>query len=118
MTMIARLWRGATRAEDADRYVRYQEGTGLAEYRGTPGNRAAMVLRRIVDGKAEFLYFTLWESRDSIRRFAGPDPERAVFYPEDDEFLVDRDEHVSHYEVVYFAADPGLAPGTPAEGPR
>jgi hypothetical protein len=24
-----------------------------------------------------------------------------VFYPEDDRFLVDRDEHVDHFEVVF-----------------
>jgi len=29
-----------------------------------------------------------------------PDIERAVFYPEDDRYLIDRDEHVTHYEVV------------------
>jgi hypothetical protein len=37
---------------------------------------------------------------DAVRRFAGDDPERAVFYPEDDRYLVARDEHVTHYEVV------------------
>jgi hypothetical protein len=35
-----------------------------------------------------------------VARFAGPDVERAVFYPEDDRFLVDRDETVAHYEVA------------------
>jgi hypothetical protein len=35
-----------------------------------------------------------------VRTFAGPDIERAVFYPEDDRFLIDRDEHVTHYVVV------------------
>jgi hypothetical protein len=35
--MIARIWRGATRAEDAEGYVGYLEGTGLKEYRETAG---------------------------------------------------------------------------------
>ena len=42
---------------------------------------------------------------DAMRNFAGSDPARAVFYPRDDHFLVDRDEHVNHYEVVF--ADSG-----------
>lgn len=98
--MMARTWRGATRAEDADAYVEYLEKTGFSEYRETPGNRGVLGLRRVVGDKAEFLLVTLWESEEAIRRFAGEDIERAVFYPEDDRFLVERDEHVNHFEVV------------------
>lgn len=43
--------------------------------------------------------FSLWDSMDAVRRFAGDDPEIAVFYPEDDRYLVDRDLTVRHYEV-------------------
>lgn len=35
-----------------------------------------------------------------MRRFAGDEYERAVFYPEDDAFLVERDLHVDHHEVA------------------
>jgi hypothetical protein len=34
-----------------------------------------------------------------IREFAGDDPSRAVYYPEDDRFLIVRGELVEHYEV-------------------
>jgi heme-degrading monooxygenase HmoA len=97
--MIARLWRGSTRDVDAEAYVEYLRNTGLKEYRETPGNLGAWVLWRIVDGRAEFLTLSLWESRDAVRRFAGDDIDRAVFYPEDDRYLVDRGLTVSHYEV-------------------
>ena len=40
-----------------------------------------------------------------MRRFAGDDVERAVFYPDDARYLVARDEHVTHYDVVF--ADDG-----------
>ncbi len=99
--MIARTWAGATRASDADAYLDYLHATGLAEYRKTPGNRGVLALRRIADDRAEFLLLTLWESEEAIRRFAGDDVERAVFYPEDDRYLVARDERVRHYEVVH-----------------
>lgn len=98
--MILRSWRGATALDDADRYYEYLKRTGIREYGETPGNRGIYVLRREVDGKAEFLLLTLWDSMEAVREFAGSDPERAVFYAEDDDFLVERDEHVDHYEVL------------------
>jgi heme-degrading monooxygenase HmoA len=102
--MIARTWQGATRAEDADAYLEYLHQTGLPEYQRTEGNRGVLALRRITHDRAEFLLVTLWESEEAIRRFAGDQPENAVFYPEDERFLIERGERVSHYEVVYDAA--------------
>ena len=98
--MIARIWRGWTRAEDVETYVGYVEKTGLSEYRNTPGNRGAWTLWRRAGARAEILTFSLWESRESIVGFAGEDIERAVFYPEDDRYLVDRKLTVDHYEVA------------------
>jgi heme-degrading monooxygenase HmoA len=99
--MIARTWRGATRAKDSAEYLGYLHRTGFSEYRKTDGNRGVVALRRIVDDKAEFLLVSLWDSEKSIRRFAGDDIEKAVFYPEDDRFLIERDERVTHFEVVF-----------------
>jgi heme-degrading monooxygenase HmoA len=98
--MIARTWRGWTSAADADRYVEYLQRTGMREYRETPGNRAVFMLRRTVEDRAEFLLLTLWDSMESVRAFAGPDERIAVFYPEDDAFLVERDRHADHFEVL------------------
>jgi heme-degrading monooxygenase HmoA len=105
--MIARSWTGTTRAEDADAYLDYLHTTGLAEYRATPGNRGVLALRRVADGRAEFLLVTLWDSDEAIRRFAGDDVERAVFYPEDERYLIERGERVEHYEVVYRSEEAG-----------
>jgi heme-degrading monooxygenase HmoA len=102
--MIARTWRGATKAQDAEAYLDYLHRTGFAEYRKTPGNRGALGLRRIVKDRAEFFLISLWDSKEAVRQFAGDDIEKAVFYPEDERFLVERDEHVSHYEVVFDTA--------------
>jgi heme-degrading monooxygenase HmoA len=104
--MIARTWRGATKAEDAEAYLHYLHETGFRGYRETPGNLGALGLRRIADGRTAFLVVSFWESEDAIRAFAGDDIERAVFYPEDDRFLVERDEHVTHFQVVYRADAP------------
>ncbi|MFP2902647.1 alpha/beta fold hydrolase [Corallococcus sp. 4LFB] len=99
--MLARTWRGVTKAEDADAYLTYLHQTGLTHYRRTPGNLAAYCLRKVADGRAEFLLVTLWESMDAVKRFAGDTPERAIFFPEDDRYLIDRDLHVTHYEVPF-----------------
>ena len=106
--MIARTWRGATRAADAERYVEYLHTSGFPGYRDAEGNRGVLALRRVEGDRAEFLLVTLWESEEAIRRFAGDDPTRAVFYPEDDRFLIERGEWVDHYDVVY------QTEGTPA----
>jgi len=103
--MIARSWAGATRAEDGDAYLEYLHRTGFAEYRATPGNRGVLALRRVAGDRAEFLLLTLWDSEEAIRRFAGDDIARAVFYPEDERYLVAREERVRHYEVVFRSED-------------
>ena len=99
--MIARMWRGWVRTTDRAAYVDYIEGTGMAEYRATPGNQGAwMVARDLDDGRTEIVTLSFWTSRDAIRGFAGDDIERAVFYPEDERFLVDRETTVTHFDVV------------------
>jgi heme-degrading monooxygenase HmoA len=98
--MIARIWRGAVRAEDADEYVAYIDDTGMTEYKGTPGNCGAWMLRRDVGELTEVITFSLWESLDAVKAFAGDDYETAVFYPEDDRFLVERDKTCRHYDVA------------------
>ena len=108
--MIARIWQGATAAKDGEEYVEFLQRTGFSEYAATPGNRAVIGLRRVRDGRAEFLLLTLWESEEAIRRFAGATPEQAVYYPEDERYLVERGEIVDHWEVVhrFEAAEPAV----------
>ena len=98
--MIARLWRGATQKSKADEYFDYLEKTGLKEYRSTEGNRGVCVFRRIGNDRAEFLLLSLWDSFDAIKRFAGPNFEKAVYYPEDKNFLLELEPNVVHYEVL------------------
>jgi heme-degrading monooxygenase HmoA len=105
--MIARIWKGAVRREDADTYGRYIEDTGIAGYAETPGNLGAWMLRRDVGELTEFLTFTLWESLDAVKAFAGEDYETAVYYPEDERFLVERDLKCAHYEVTRTSSPSG-----------
>src|SRR5215218_9407443 len=104
--MIARVWKGATRADDADRYLDYLRRTGIAEYGVVEGHVRTITMRRIDADRAEFVLLTLWRSMEAVKAFAGDDPERAVFYPGDDRFLVARDDRVTHFEVVDQSPDP------------
>jgi heme-degrading monooxygenase HmoA len=97
--MIARLWRGVTPEAKAEAYLEYLKRTGVKECRATPGNRGVFVLLRRTGGRAEFLFVSLWESMEAIREFAGPDVEKAVYYPEDAEYLLEMEPGVAHYEA-------------------
>ena len=104
--MIARVWRGHTRSEDADAYGAFLEERGFGDYRETPGNRCGLLFRRVGEGTAEFVLISFWEDFDAIRRFAGADPEKAVYYPEDEHFLLGKEPRVAHFEL---AASMGFA---------
>jgi len=98
--MIARAWHGRVPASKSDEYYRYLLRTGLADYESTPGNRGVWVFRRTEDGVTHFLLTSLWDSLDSIKAFAGDDYERSRYYPEDDDFLLEHEPFVTHYEVL------------------
>lgn len=98
--MIGRTWHGRVPAKKADAYYAYLHRTGLSDYVKTPGNRGVYVLRRDDGDVTHFLLLTFWDSLDAIRAFAGADYERARYYAEDDEFLLEREPFVSHYDVL------------------
>ena len=98
--MIARHWIGETRESDAYVYGKYLEETGVSEIRMTKGNRGVWLLRRLQDGKAQFIVLSLWDSVEAIKKFAGTDYEQARYYSEDNKFLLSLDPYVKHYEVL------------------
>lgn len=97
---VVRVWHGRVPASKADDYVQYLEETGVRDYRAAEGNRGVQILRRVGADEAEFLTVTWWDSLDAVRNFAGDDVERAVYYPEDAEYLLEFEPTVAHYEVV------------------
>jgi heme-degrading monooxygenase HmoA len=98
--MIARIWHGRTRAKDADVYLEYIKETGIRGARAVPGNLGAQVWRSVRGDEAEFQFVSFWPSMDAVRRFAGDDVEKAVYYPRDREYLLELEPHVRHYEVL------------------
>jgi heme-degrading monooxygenase HmoA len=115
--MIVRIWRGWTRPHDAEAYAEYIERTGLAAYRATPGNEGAWILRRPDGDRVEFVTLSFWASLDAVRAFAGDPVDRAVFYPEDDRYLVARETSVTHFEALGAPGPDSRGRGTASREP-
>lgn len=98
--VIARIWTGVVRREDADAYAARALDDGLAAYAAMPGNCGAWILRRDSGTHSEFVAFSLWDSLDALRSLTGEDMETSLRHPEDDRYLIDRDTTVWHYEVA------------------
>ncbi len=98
--MIARIWQGQTKESDADAYNEYQHATGVNNYRKIDGYRGVCVLKDVQSGIADFLLISFWDSMEAIRRFAGDPVDKAVYYPEDEKYLLAFDPKVRHYEVL------------------
>jgi heme-degrading monooxygenase HmoA len=58
------------------------------------------IIEAEVNDEATFLLISLWESWEAIRAFAGEDVERARYYPQDTQFLLELEPNVTHYEVL------------------
>lgn len=98
--MIARLWHGTTPAAKADAYLAFLRERALPDYRATPGNLAAYILRRDEGAVTHFITLTHWESLEAIAAFAGSDIARAKYYPEDAGFLLEFEPTVQHYTLT------------------
>jgi heme-degrading monooxygenase HmoA len=99
--MIARLWHGSTPVSRSQAYLDFLLKTGVPDYRNNPGNRGVQILLRKEEDVAHFLLVSLWDSMEAVGRFAGPDVDRAKYYPEDPQFLLELEPNVVHYEVAY-----------------
>jgi hypothetical protein len=100
-TMIARHWRGCTSLENADAYESLLRTKVLPGLESIEGYRGGYVLRRELADRREmeFVVINLFDSLESVRRFAGPDYAVAVFEPEARALLKQADPTASHFEV-------------------
>jgi heme-degrading monooxygenase HmoA len=99
--MILRLWHARAEPARADEYTQFVTANVFPALRKIEGHRGAWLLRRAADNEIEFVVFTLWDSMDAVRLFAGADADRAVVEPEAQAALTGFDEFVTHFEVVH-----------------
>ena len=98
--MIGRRWHGRVPSNKAEEYLRLMKQVGLADYRGTEGNRGAWCLHRREGEIVHVEMFTLWEDLEAIRRFAGDALTKAKYYEFDPDFLLELMPEVMHFEVI------------------
>jgi heme-degrading monooxygenase HmoA len=98
--LIARIWRGQTRAAVADEYTKYLYEEGVRTIARIPGNRGVQMLRAVDDGVAEFRVLSYWDSIEAIKRFAGEEYEKVRHLPEDSKYMTGAAPSVQHFQVV------------------
>ena len=98
---VTRLWHGRVAIEKADDYERFLVERAVPDYGSVEGLQKLYFQRRDEDTVAHFLLVTIWDSMTSVEKFAGPEPELAKYYPEDDDFLLEKEKYTILYRVFY-----------------
>ena len=99
--MIVRMWHGIVDATKADEYAEFMKQRAAPDYGSVDGLQKLLFLRKNEADIAHFLLVTHWDSMESVKKFAGERPEKAKYYPEDDEFLLEKEETSALYEVFF-----------------
>ncbi|MGB5820230.1 MAG: antibiotic biosynthesis monooxygenase [Saonia sp.] len=97
--MIARIWHGKTTIDNYDAYADFLQKVAVPDYKNCPGFKSLRFLKRIEKGEGHFTLITYWENLEVIKNFAGKDYEKAKYYPEDENFLLEFEEKVQHFDV-------------------
>ena len=97
--MIARIWQGKTSIENYDAYTEFLKNVAVPDYQKTIGFKGLSFLRQIKNGEGHFTLITYWDNLDVIKNFAGQDFQKAKYYPEDNNYLLEFEEYVQHFEV-------------------
>ncbi|HKW48539.1 MAG TPA: hypothetical protein VJN70_13915 [Gemmatimonadaceae bacterium] len=104
--MIARVWHGYTRPDDAQAYENMLKPELLPGISKKRGYRGSYLLRRHLGTEVEFITILLWDSLDDVRAAAGHDDyETAIIPDERRRYLTRFDAKSAHYEI---AASHGL----------
>ena len=98
--MIARMWHGKVPLEKSGEYHAYLLQTGLKDYQSVTGNQGVFLLKRQEGNLTHFYTLTFWDGWEAIKKFAGKDIEKAKYYPEDKDFLLELEPKVTHFDVL------------------
>ena len=98
--MIARVWHGYTKPENADAYERMLKPELLPGISKARGYRGSYLLRRNASEEVEFMTILLFDSLADIRAVAGKDYEAAVIPEERKKVLSRWDAKSAHFEIA------------------
>jgi heme-degrading monooxygenase HmoA len=98
--MIARIWHGYTKPENADAYESMLKPELLPGISNAKGYSGSYLLRRKAGDEVEFITVMFWDSMEAILAVAGPDYEVAIIPEERRKYLSHYDPKSAHYEVA------------------
>ncbi len=76
---IMRLWHGKVAIEKADEYEKFMISRAAPDYGSVDGLLKLYFQRRNENTIAHFLLVTIWDSMESVKKFAGEHPEKAKY---------------------------------------
>lgn len=97
--MIARVWKGWTKTEDADAYEKLLREVVYPGLQTIKGYLGGYILRHDSKDDTEFVAMNFFESLEAVIAFAGPDYDVPVFEPEARRWLSKVEPIARHYEV-------------------
>lgn len=99
--MILRTWHGRTKLSDADAYETFMKERAAPDYGSVDGLKQLFFTRRDEGDVAHFLLVTAWDNMDAVKAFAGDDPAKAKYYPEDDMYLLEKEDCSLNHQVFF-----------------
>lgn len=99
--MIARIWKGWTRRENAAEYERLFREVVLPEVTdGVAGCQGVNLLKQETGEEVGFTTIFWFDSMEAVRAFAGEDCERAVVPDAVRQLMTRVQDRVTHHEVL------------------
>jgi heme-degrading monooxygenase HmoA len=98
--MIIRSWKAVVLPKNVEAYAGHFRNSVLPALRRNPGHKGAYLLKKNGDAGVDLIVLTLWETMESIHKFAGNAADEAVVEPAAQAVLASFDRKVQHYEVV------------------
>ena len=100
--MIARIWHGWTRPQEAKAYedmLRNEIFPGIAQ-RKIKGYRGAELFIHEDGNETEFVTLLRFDSMEAVKEFAGTDEGKPVIYPKAEALLTRMNERSRHYRIA------------------
>jgi antibiotic biosynthesis monooxygenase (ABM) superfamily enzyme len=100
--MVARIWHGWTKPENATAYedMLREEIFPSITARNIKGYRGAELFINEGVDEVEFVTLLRFDSMDAVKEFAGADESKPVIYPKAETLLMRMDDRSRHYRVA------------------
>ncbi len=97
---ITRVWHGKTSKAMASEYLDILLSSGTTDYLKIAENISVKIWISEEEDITHFCTVTEWPDIEAVKKFAGANYEKAVYYPEDQGKLLEFEEKVSHYRTL------------------